>query len=145
METYKKQKKRYQLCLFLFSNDVDLKNNWKVIENPSQFSGCAKAGINLFPVDFYKPWNELRYCYEKAPILPLLLWKDSGGIALVIPALFGVPVPAGHMRPSDLFCDLRELSRLQKILQKQTLQIINCRSRFFPNYNEIKETFAGLQ
>ena len=27
METYKKQKNRYQLCLFLFINNVDLKNN----------------------------------------------------------------------------------------------------------------------
>jgi len=29
METYKKQKKRYQLCLFLFINNVDIKNNNK--------------------------------------------------------------------------------------------------------------------
>ena len=27
METYKQQKNRYQLCLFLFINNVDLKNN----------------------------------------------------------------------------------------------------------------------
>jgi len=27
METYKKQKNRYQLCFFLFINNVDLKNN----------------------------------------------------------------------------------------------------------------------
>jgi len=27
METYKKQKNRYQLCLFVFINNVDLKNN----------------------------------------------------------------------------------------------------------------------
>jgi len=27
METYKKQKNRYQLCLFFFINNVDLKNN----------------------------------------------------------------------------------------------------------------------
>jgi len=27
METYNKQKNCYQLCLFLFGNDVDLKNN----------------------------------------------------------------------------------------------------------------------
>jgi len=29
METYKKQKNIYQLCLFLFINNVDLKNNNK--------------------------------------------------------------------------------------------------------------------
>jgi len=27
METYKKQKNRFQLCFFLFINNVDLKNN----------------------------------------------------------------------------------------------------------------------
>jgi len=27
METYKKQKNRYQLCSFLFINNVDLENN----------------------------------------------------------------------------------------------------------------------
>jgi len=27
METYEKQKNRYQLCLLLFSNNVDLTNN----------------------------------------------------------------------------------------------------------------------
>jgi len=27
METYEKQKNRYQLCLLLFDNNVDLKNN----------------------------------------------------------------------------------------------------------------------
>jgi len=35
METYKKQKNRYQSCLFLFNNNVDLKNNNRNIENHS--------------------------------------------------------------------------------------------------------------
>jgi len=30
MGTCKKQKNRYQICLFLFSNDVDLKNNTRI-------------------------------------------------------------------------------------------------------------------
>jgi len=34
METYKKQKNRYQLCLFLFSDSVDLKNNNKNYRKP---------------------------------------------------------------------------------------------------------------
>jgi len=34
METYKKQKNRYQLCLFVFSNNVDLKNNNKNFRKP---------------------------------------------------------------------------------------------------------------
>jgi len=41
--TYKKQENRYQLCLFLFINNVDLKNNNKIMENHSEFSGCPKS------------------------------------------------------------------------------------------------------
>jgi len=44
MESYKKQKNRYQLCLLLFINCVDLKNNiTEIIENHSEFSGCPKS------------------------------------------------------------------------------------------------------
>jgi len=45
MQTYKKQKNRYQLCLFLFlfSNDLDVKNNTEIIENHSEVSGCANS------------------------------------------------------------------------------------------------------
>jgi len=38
MEAYKKN--RYQLCSFLFINNVDLKNNTELIENHSEPSGC---------------------------------------------------------------------------------------------------------
>ena len=43
METYKKQKNRYQLCLFLFGNKVDIKNIAEIIKNPSKFCGCANS------------------------------------------------------------------------------------------------------
>jgi len=33
MKTYDKQKNRYQLCLLLFNNYVDLKNNKRNVEN----------------------------------------------------------------------------------------------------------------
>jgi len=32
---------RYQLCLFLFSNDVDPKNNTRNYRKPSEVPGCA--------------------------------------------------------------------------------------------------------
>jgi len=53
METYKKQKNRYQLCLFLFNNNVDLKNNNRNIEK-SFYLGARIAAINLFQVDLDK-------------------------------------------------------------------------------------------
>jgi len=37
------KKNLYQLCLFLFSNDVDLKNNTEIIENHSEDSGFASS------------------------------------------------------------------------------------------------------
>jgi len=43
METYKKQKKRYQLRLFLFINNVDPKDHNRIIENHSEFSGCPNS------------------------------------------------------------------------------------------------------
>jgi len=43
IQIYTKQKNRYQLSLFLFSNDVDLKYNTGIIENHSEVSECAKS------------------------------------------------------------------------------------------------------
>jgi len=43
METYKKQKNRYQLRLFLFINNADHKNHNRIIENRSGFSGCPNS------------------------------------------------------------------------------------------------------
>ena len=43
METYKKQKSRCQVCLFLFINNVDLKNNNRNYKKHSGFSGCANS------------------------------------------------------------------------------------------------------
>ena len=43
METYKKQKNRYQLRLFLFINNVDPKDHNRIIENHSEFSGCPNS------------------------------------------------------------------------------------------------------
>jgi len=40
METFKKQKNRCQLNLFLFINSVDLKNNNRIIENHSEYLGA---------------------------------------------------------------------------------------------------------
>ena len=57
METYKQQKNRYQLCLFLFINNVDLKNITEIMKIILNFLGTWMAGINLFQVDLDKPWN----------------------------------------------------------------------------------------
>jgi len=43
METFTKQKNRYQLRLFLFINNVDHKNHNIIIENHSEFSGCPNS------------------------------------------------------------------------------------------------------
>ena len=43
METYKKQKNRYQSRLLLFINNVDHKNHNRIIENQSEFSGCPNS------------------------------------------------------------------------------------------------------
>jgi len=43
MEAIKKQKSPYQLCLLLFRHNVDLKNITEIIENRSEFSGCANS------------------------------------------------------------------------------------------------------
>ena len=41
METYKKQKNRYQLRLFLLINNGNLKILPEIMENHSEFSGCV--------------------------------------------------------------------------------------------------------
>jgi len=43
IETYKKQKNRYQLCLFCPATMLTSKIIAKIMENPSEFSGCAKT------------------------------------------------------------------------------------------------------
>jgi len=74
MQTYKiKKKKRYQLCLFLFNNNVGLKNNKRNYRKSFLISA-----INLFQVDRDKPWNYLWYCYEKAPTPPLPSFSKAG-------------------------------------------------------------------
>jgi len=38
-----KAKSRYQLCLFLFRNNVVLKHKHSIVENLCDFSGCANS------------------------------------------------------------------------------------------------------
>jgi len=53
METYKNQKNHNQLCLFLFSNNVNLKNNNRNYKKKlMDFVGARTSAINLFQVDF---------------------------------------------------------------------------------------------
>jgi len=73
--------------------NVDLRNYRKNILN---FLGPRIAAINLFQVNLYKPWNDLWYCYEKAPLLPLPPYERVGGNAPVIPTLSGVTSSAGQ-------------------------------------------------
>jgi len=91
METYKKQKNRYQLCLFLFNNNVDLKNNNRNIEK-SFYLGARIAAINLFQVDLDKQWNYVWHCYEKAPPPRLHpFWKGRGDNPPTMPPFSNVP------------------------------------------------------
>jgi len=58
VEAYKKQKNRYQLRLFLFSKNVDLKKITKIIENYYlffNFLGVRIAALSFFPVELDKP------------------------------------------------------------------------------------------
>ena len=71
METYKKQTNRYQLCLFLFSNNVDLKNNNKNYRKPFWIFWVREELQWICFKSFCKQWNNLRYCYEKVPMPPL--------------------------------------------------------------------------
>ena len=59
MEACKIQTNRYQLCLFLRSNNVGLKIIARITENHSDFLGARMAAINLFQVDLYKPENDV--------------------------------------------------------------------------------------
>jgi len=43
METYKKQKNRYQSPLFLLINNVDLKNDNRNFRKPLEFHGCVNS------------------------------------------------------------------------------------------------------
>jgi len=93
METKKTQNNRYQMCLFLFINNVDRKNNNRNYRTHSEFSGCSNSCINLLQVDLDKPWNYLWYCYEKTPPPPLpAFWKGRGGNGPAMPPFCGVPV-----------------------------------------------------
>jgi len=56
MEDCKKQTNRYQLCLFLRGNNVDLKTNSRTYgKSIMNFVGARIAAINLFQVDIYQP------------------------------------------------------------------------------------------
>jgi len=70
METYENQN-RYQLCLFLFSNNVDLENNNKSIENHSESSGCTNSCNKFVSSRFAN--NEMTHdtVVKKVPMPPL--------------------------------------------------------------------------
>jgi len=75
METYKNQKTRFQLYSFLFSSNVDLKNNNKIIEKHSKFSGCANSCNKLVSSRFWKTMKLptiLLWKGTSAPVAPLL-------------------------------------------------------------------------
>jgi len=56
MKNYKKTKNWYQLYLFLFSTDIDFKNNIRRYRKPFlKFLGGRIAEINLFQLDLDKP------------------------------------------------------------------------------------------
>jgi len=57
VETNKKQKNRYQLCLFVFINNVDLTDD--NVKNIQNFLCGGIAAMNLFQIDLDKPWNYL--------------------------------------------------------------------------------------
>jgi len=57
MQTYIKQKNRYRLRLFMFSNDIEKKNNTEIIENHSEFLGAKIAAISSFQFDLDKSRN----------------------------------------------------------------------------------------
>jgi len=56
METYKNKKSLpISLRLFLFINNVDLKNNNRKYRKPMHFVDARIVAINLFQVDIDKP------------------------------------------------------------------------------------------
>ena len=82
METVKKQKIGYQLCLFLFQQQCWPQKIREIIENHSEFSVWANSCNKLFKleVDLDKPWNYLWYCYQKAPPPLPPFWKVRGEV-----------------------------------------------------------------
>ena len=70
METYKK-KVIYQLCLFLFSNNADFKNNNRNYWKPFWIFWCAHICNLSVSIRYYKPWKYPWSSYEKAPPPPL--------------------------------------------------------------------------
>jgi len=55
MKTYKKQKNRYQVCLFLLINNLDIKLNNSNCRNHSEFSARTRIpAINFVQVDIDK-------------------------------------------------------------------------------------------
>jgi len=63
MQPYKKQKKRYHLCLFLFSNNIDFKNNTRNYEKAFlKFMGARIAAISSAAKNFVRegPVNDVQ-------------------------------------------------------------------------------------
>jgi len=63
----------------------------KIIENPSQFSGCANSCNKFVSIRYWQTWNYLWYCYEKVPpprLHPVPFERARGAM----PPLSGVPV-----------------------------------------------------
>ena len=77
------------LCLFLLSNNVDLKNYTRNYRKPLWILWVRKQmQKNLFQVDLDKPWNYLWHFYKKAPPPPLPpLRKVKGQCPRYSPAL----------------------------------------------------------
>ena len=103
METYKIN--CYQLCLFLFITNVDLKNN---TENHSELSGCANS-CNKF-ISGRSWWTMklpmiLLWKGTSAPVAPL--FKEQRGNAPAMPPFSGVPVHIILYQKSPTWCPLR--------------------------------------
>ena len=62
----------------------------KIIEKYYGFCGRANSRNKFFQVDLEKPYNSLRFCYEKAPLPLLLPCQKSRGNTPVISTLSGV-------------------------------------------------------
>jgi len=72
-----KTKNIYQLCLFLFNHNFDLKNNNRNYRKSWNFLSDRIAAINLFQFNLDKPWNCLWYFYKRAPPPPLPLFERA--------------------------------------------------------------------
>jgi len=78
--------------LFLFIDNVDLKNNNRnIIESQSEFSECRIAAINLFQEDLVKPWNYLWYCHENTPTSLLPPFQRAEGAMARYTSVLGRP------------------------------------------------------